>query len=81
MKTYQLSELALDFYLKKTLFGFVKEVCETFDKVEVVEQYGNYMRLRVEKQDKTIGFLFKLAEELKERHEISEYSAHQTTLE
>jgi len=59
----------------------MKELCETFTKVEVIEQYGNYMRLRVNRQDKSIGFLFKLAEELKEKHEISEYSAHQTTLE
>ena len=35
----------------------------------------------MDKQDKKIGFLFKLAEELKEKHDISEYSAHQTTLE
>lgn len=77
----RLQELALDFFTMKTLFGFVKELCETFGKVEVIESYGNYMRLRVDKQDKSIGFLFKLAEELKEKHDISEYSAHQTTLE
>jgi len=67
--------------LKQTLFGFVKELCETFGKIEVIEQYGNYMRLRVDKLDKKIGFLFKLAEEMKEKHDISEYSASQTTLE
>ena len=80
-KLYRQSEIAREFFTKEKLFGYVNELCETFGKVEVIEQYGNYMRLRVDKIDKTIGFLFKLAEELKERHEIMEYSAHQTSLE
>ena len=51
-------------------------MCQTFGSVEVIEQYGNYMRLRVAKQDKKIGFLFKLAEELKVKYDLSEYAAH-----
>ena len=78
---YRVSEVANEFSVKKTLFGFVQELCETFGQVEVIEQYGNYMRLRVPKKDKKIGFLFKLAEELKVKYDLSEYSAHQTTLE
>ena len=81
-KSYHQSEIVREFFTKQALFSFVSELCETFGKVEVIEQYGNYMRLRVEKLDKKIGFLFKLIEEMLERHEnILEYSAHQMTLE
>ena len=80
-KLFRASEIANELSIKRTLFGFVQELCETFRQVEVIEQYGNYMRLRVQKQDKKIGFLFKLAEELKVKYDLSEYAAHQTTLE
>lgn len=49
--------------------------------VEVLEHYGSYMRLRVERHGKSIGFLFKLIEELKEEHQLEDYSVSQTTLE
>ena len=75
-KMFRASEIANELSIKRTLFGFVQELCETFGQVEVIEQYGNYMRLRVAKQDKKIGFLFKLAEELKVKYDLSEYAAH-----
>ena len=75
-KMYRATEIANELSIKKTLFGFVQELCETFGQVEVIEHYGNYMRLRVPKKDKKIGFLFKLAEELKVKYDLSEYSAH-----
>ena len=48
-KLYRRSELALEFFLKQVLFRFVEDLCESFGKVEVIEHYGNYMRLRVDK--------------------------------
>ena len=47
----------------------------------MIEHYGNYMRLRVERHNKSIGFLFKLIEELKDEHQLEDYSVSQTTLE
>jgi len=39
----------------RNLYGTIKEICRAFGSIEVLEQYGNYMRLRVSRQDKTIG--------------------------
>jgi len=33
----------------------IKSICKVFGSLELLEQYGNFMRLRVHKQDKTIG--------------------------
>ena len=42
--------------------------------MEVIETYGSYMKLRVERHEKSIGFVFKLIEELKEEHQLEDYS-------
>jgi len=47
----------------------------------MIEHYGNYMRLKVEKQDKSIGFTFGLVEKLKGSFDVNSYSVSQTTLE
>lgn len=67
--------------MKGALFGVIESLCQDFVNVEVIEQYGSYMRLRVERHNKSIGFLFKLIEELKEEHQLEDYSVSQTTLE
>ena len=67
--------------MKGALFGVIEELCHEFVNVEVLEHYGSYMKLRVERHDRTIGFLFRLIEELKEEHQLEEYSVSQTTLE
>jgi len=33
----------------------INAICKVFGSLELLEQYGNFMRLRVHKQDKTIG--------------------------
>ena len=66
----ELSELLVDAVCGRVLVN-----------VEVIENYGSYMRLRVQRHNKTIGFLFKLIEELKEEHQLEDYSVSQTTLE
>lgn len=63
------------------LFKCVLEMCKVFEKVEVIEKYGNYMRVRVERLNKSIGSVFGLVEQMKGEHDISEYSVSQTTLE
>ena len=59
----------------------LKDLLEHFDKVEMLEHYGQYYKLRVPKGEKSIGFLFGFLEEISEENEVSEYSASQTTLE
>ena len=59
----------------------LKDLLEDFEKVEMLEHYGQYYKLRVPKGEKTIGFLFGLLERISEASNVSEYSASQTTLE
>ena len=49
--------------------------------MEILEHYSDYFKLKVDKSDKSIGFLFGLIESCKTDFEISEYSVSQTTLE
>jgi hypothetical protein len=50
-------------------------MCETFGQIELLERYGNYIRVRMARLDKSIGFVFGLVEKMKSRFDISEYSA------
>lgn len=56
-------------------------MCKVFETVEVIEKYGNYIRVRVSRLDKSIGSVFSLVEGMKAENEVSEYSVSQTTLE
>lgn len=60
----------------------IKKLASIFERgVEVLEQYNEYFRLRVLKQDKSIGFVFGLMESNKVKFNINEYSASSSTLE
>lgn len=63
------------------LYQCVLELCKTFNEVEVIEKYGNYMRVRVPRLEKSIGSVFGLVEHFKGSYDVSEYSVSQTTLE
>ena len=52
-----------------------------FEQVEILEQCGEFFKLRVPKEDKTIGWLFSQFEREKRSLGIEEYSVMQTTLE
>ena len=80
-REFTLNEIAQDIFVKGALFGVIESLCHEFVNVEVIEHYGSYMRLRVERHNKSIGFLFRLIEELKEEHQLEDYSVSQTTLE
>lgn len=56
-------------------------LCENFGFVEVLSAHISTYKLRVMRQDKTIGYLFGLLEDKKDEFGIVEYSASQTTLE
>lgn len=63
------------------LFNVIMQLCGPFENVELIEKYGSYMRIRVARLDKSIGYLFGLVEQMKAQYDISEYSVSQTTLE
>lgn len=68
-------------YNIRNLYGAIKEISRVFGSIELLEQYGNYMRLRVSRQDKTIGMMFGMIDDLKAQYQIDQYSISQTTLE
>lgn len=47
----------------------------------MLEHYGNYMKLRVQRKEFTIGEVFGFVEQLKIMHDVVSYSIQQTTLE
>lgn len=56
-------------------------MCRNFKQVEMLEQCGEFFKLRVPKEEKTIGWLFGQLEHEKHRLGIQEYNVSQTTLE
>ena len=48
-------------------FRIIDWVCRNFAQVELLEQCGEFFKLRVPTEDKTIGWLFGQFEELKGR--------------
>ena len=56
-------------------------LCEHFGSVEVLSSHNSNYKLRVMRQNRTIGFVFGLLEDKKDEFGIVEYSASQTTLE
>jgi len=47
----------------------------------LVEQFGNSWKIKMDRENFSIGFLFGLMEDIKSQFEISEYSISQTSLE
>ena len=68
------SQIASEIFEKGALFGVIESLAHKFPKVEVIESYDNYARLRVDRADKSIGYLFKMVDELKREHELDDYS-------
>lgn len=70
-------------FLKAHSYGFsvLTFLTRNFEKVEVLEQCGEFFKLRVPKEQKTIGWLFGQLETEKRGLGIEEYSVTQTTLE
>ena len=72
----------IEFIRAQTLcFGILKFLTSHFDKVEILEHCGEFFKMRVPKEDKTIGWLFGKLEAAKRDLSIQEYSVSQTTLE
>ena len=56
--------------ISRSLFGTIQYICVSFGSIELLEQYGNYMRIRVSSQNKTIGQMFGLVDEMKKEFNI-----------
>ena len=52
------------------LYLSMLRMCEIFGQIELVERYGNYMRVRMARLDKSIGFVFGLVEEMRSRLDL-----------
>lgn len=52
-----------------------------FSSVEVIEHFSNSFKIKVSKDEYSIGYLFGMMEDIKEDYSISEYSVSQTSLE
>lgn len=52
-----------------------------FGSAVLLEQYFPRYRYRVPKGDKSVGYFFSFMENMKDKLDIDEYSASQTTLE
>jgi len=52
-----------------------------FEQCNVIEHYGNSWKVKVSRDNFSIGFLFGLMEDVQEEYEVSEYQVAQTTLE
>jgi len=78
ISTAQLSRLL---FTHKSLFSAATELCHHFGEIEISEHYGEYIKVKVPKRNKTVGSLFGIMETFKLNHEIQDYSVSQTTLE
>jgi hypothetical protein len=57
-------------FTQRNLYGTITAICELFGSLELLEQYGNYMRLRVSRQDKTIGQMFGMIDHMKAKYNV-----------
>ena len=67
--------------VQKKGFAVVDYLCGIFAQVEMLEQCGDFYKLRVPTGGRTIGSLFGILEDQKVALDIQEYSVSQTTLE
>ena len=52
-----------------------------FKELKILEHYGNFWKIKVSRDEFSIGYLFGLMEKIKGNFNISEYSVAQTSLD
>ena len=62
-------------------FKFIKLLGQNFNNVELLEQVGYFFKIRVPREDKSIGYLFGMIQTNKEEMCIKEYGVQSTSLE
>lgn len=68
-------------YSHRLGYRAINFLLDIFPQVEMLEQCGDFFKLRVPKEGKTIGWLFGHIESSKKELGVQEYSISQTTLE
>jgi hypothetical protein len=67
-------------HIESQALAFMRVLCQAFPLgLQVLEHYGDYYRLRLGREQGSIGMLFGLVEGC--RGQVSEYAISQTTLE
>jgi hypothetical protein len=61
--------------------SFIAELSNIFRNPEIIEHHNNSFKLKVQKLDYSIGYVFGFMEGVKNIYEISEYSVSSTSLE
>jgi len=64
-RTWKPSQECIETWIRK---GSVRE--EDPRKIELLEQYGNYSKLRLSLQEKTLGQMFGMVEGMKEKYRL-----------
>ena len=62
-------------------FRVITKIASLFERVEIIEQVGEHYKLRVPRENKSIGYLFGFIESMKQDVNIQEYSVNETSLE
>lgn len=77
----RLSALIQYCYVMQHGLRFISLIATHFEEVSIIEQCGDFFKIRMPEDDKTIGFLFGLVESQKQEMNINEYAVNSTTLE
>ena len=77
----RLSALLQYLFVQMNGFKFISLLAREFSQVELIEQCGDFYKIRVPRDDKTIGYLFGQIEANKQDMNIQEYGVCQTSLE
>ena len=77
----RLSALVRYCFVQHNGLQLLHDLASLFPQIELMEQCGDFYKLRVPRDDKSIGFLFGKIESLKESRNIQEYGVCQTSLE
>ena len=76
-----MSALVQFLFVQSNGFKFIASLAREFAQVELLEQCGDFYKIRVPREDKTIGYLFGQIEAHKQEMNIQEYGVCQTSLE
>lgn len=55
-------------------FRVIQQIASLFERVDIVEQVGEYFKIIIPRESKTIGYVFGFIESLKQQININEYS-------
>ena len=68
-------------HIEKNGKSLIHEIEARFKEVTLIEHYSNSYTFKVSRDNNSIGFVFGMMEDFKQKYCIQEYSASQTTLE